>query len=411
MRIPIAATVILFLFSILIDLYIAFDVKSSFHTRKAVRWYWVSAVACWIFLIVILCLPRRNSESGFLPVMWMLFSYLSIYIGKLGYIFSSAIGRLVNLIFRLKTEIHPFRFFGVLFGISLCGILWGGVYYTRHHIMVVREDFASTKLPTEFNGFKIVQISDLHVGTWGNDTTFLSSLVDSVNAQQPDLIVFTGDIVNRQTSELTPFKSTLSRLKARYGVYSILGNHDYGDYVDWEKTDHRNANNDLLAQYEREMGWQLLNNKSKVISSGNDSIILIGVEKWGEPPFPTYGDLNSAIYPSPDSMINQNDGNFKILLSHNPEHWNREVSKNTNINLTLSGHTHAMQTMVKIGNWKWSPAKYRYEQWGGRYDRNNKNGEPTTLYVNIGAGSVGMPTRLLGAFPEITVITLKDERQ
>ena len=135
--------------------------------------------------------------------------------------------------------------------------------------------------------------------------------------------------------------------------------------------------------------------------------MLIGVENWGEPPFPEYGDLDYALSSDSDSECHQNDSNFKILLSHNPEHWNREVSKKTNIDLTLSGHTHGMQVMLKSGDWKWSPSKYRYEQWGGKFYRENINGEPTQLYVNIGSGSVGMPARLLSAYPEITVFTLK----
>lgn len=281
-----------------------------------------------------------------------------------------------------------------------------GVFYTRHKIEVVEETVESQKLPPSFNGYRIVQISDLHVGTWGNDTTFISKLVNQINSLTPDVIFFTGDIVNRQTKELKPFLNILSKLTAKDGVYSVLGNHDYGDYVDWKDPKLRDENNTLLALSMKQMGWRLLNNERVWLRSGNDSILLAGVENWGDPPFPTYGSLEMAIPSSPDSIVNQNDSNFKILLTHNPEHWNREVADKTNINLTLSGHTHGMQTMMKIGSKKWSPAKYRYELWGGKFSRCNEKGDTTHLYVNIGAGEVGMPSRLLGAYPEITVITL-----
>lgn len=284
--------------------------------------------------------------------------------------------------------------------------MWVGAGYTRHHIVVNRIDIESPSIPRPFNGYTIAQISDIHVGTWGNDTTFISNLVDSVNALHPDLIVFTGDIVNRETKELKPFIPVLSRLKAKDGVLSILGNHDYGDYMDWKTPEDREKNNRLLAIYEAEMGWHLMNNERKFLVKDNDSIMVIGIENWGDPPFPTYGDMEKSLSSSRDSVYNQNDNRYKILLTHNPEHWNRHISHETNIGLTLSGHTHAMQMMIDLGGWQWSPAKYRYELWGGLYDRLNDRGQKTQMYVNIGAGEVGMPARLFGAYPEISLFTL-----
>ena len=210
-----------------------------------------------------------------------------------------------------------------------------------------------------------------------------------------------------RTEELKPFISVLSRLKAPDGVLSILGNHDYGDYVDWSNPDDRLANNRELAADQERMGWDLLNNTRRFISKGSDSIMVIGVENIGDPPFPTYGDLEKALPASSDSIYHQNDTRFKILMTHNPAHWDKEVSHTTNIDLSLAGHTHAMQMMIKIGGWEWSPAKFRYEQWGGMYERLNDRGHKTRLYVNIGAGEVGMPSRILNAYPEITLFTLK----
>ena len=406
MRIPIISIIFLFVISFLIDLYISLDAKQTWKKRGA-SVYWISVLCCYALLIVALCLPRRDISSGISVVMWLLFIYLTIYIGKLIYLIVSLVGRITNAVFKSKSLNIPFRYAGLFFGFLVIGIMWIGCGYTRRHIEIVEETFYSEKLPESFNDYRIVQLSDLHVGSWGNDTTFIHSLVDQINSLNPDLIVFTGDLVNRETSELVPFIDPLSGLKAKDGVYSILGNHDYGDYVDWPSPQERLANNLRLAGYERSMGWHLLNNESIYIKNGNDSILLIGVENWGEPPFPEYGDLKRAMNIPGDSIDHRNDSKFKVLLSHNPEHWNREVSKNTNIDLTLSGHTHAMQIMVRIGNWKWSPAKYRYDQWSGRYIRNNEYGEPTQLYVNIGAGAVGMPARLLSAYPEVTLIILK----
>ncbi|MCH5240550.1 MAG: metallophosphoesterase [Muribaculaceae bacterium] len=406
MRIPVLSIIFLFILSFLIDLYISFDARQV-GKKKGMLGYWISAALCYALLIVAISLPRRDVSSSISGVMWMLFTYLTIYIAKVFYLLCSLLGRFVTIAFHTKLKYYPFRLLGIFAGVVFMAIMWIGAGYTRRHIVVNTLEFQSRKLPQEFNGYKIVHISDLHVGTWGNDTTFLKNLVDTVNSLQPDLILFTGDLVNRESHELLPFVNVLSDLQAKDGVYSILGNHDYGDYVDWPSGREKEKNLLKLKEYQRRMGWKMLNNESEFIHSGNDSILLIGVENWGEPPFPKYGDLELAITSNGNAAIHQNDSTFKLLLSHNPEHWNREVSKTTNIDLTLSGHTHAMQTLIKLGNWKWSPAQYRYEQWGGRYDRNNINGEPTSIYVNIGGGAVGMPARLLSAYPEVTLITLK----
>lgn len=373
------------------------------------RLYGAVSVALWIFIVVTLSLPRRDAGESILPVMWMLYSYITVYASKLAYIFFSVCGRIIRLIGRRNYALHSLQWVGSICAFAVFLIMWAGVWDTRHKIVVERVEVESPKVPVGFDGYKIVQLSDLHVGTWGNDTVFVSTLVDSVNALKPDLIVFTGDIVNRRTEELLPFVSVLSRLKAPDGVLSVLGNHDYGDYVDWDSPEERIANNRRLAELQNAMGWHLMNNESQIIRQGNDSIVVAGVENIGDPPFPTYGNLEKAISSSPDSTLHQNDLNFTILLTHNPAHWNQYVSHSTNFDLTLSGHTHAMQMMLRKGDWKWSPATWRYKQWGGMYSRPNRNGEETRLYVNIGAGEVGMPTRLVSAYPEITLFTLHHE--
>ncbi|MDE7190461.1 MAG: metallophosphoesterase [Muribaculaceae bacterium] len=404
MRLPVIVIVLLFVLSIAIDWYIHSDIR--YFSRKESRWpriYAISSVACWIFLVVTVCLPRRSESDSIMAVMWMLYSYLTVYAAKLVYVICSLVGRLLSIG-------KPKRFAsGLWAGVPLGALtfvcMWWGVLVTRHQIETNYVDVYSPKLPYAFEGYRVAQVSDMHVGTWGNDTTFISKLVDAVNAQQADLIVFTGDVVNRKTEELRPFLSVLSRLHAPDGVFSILGNHDYGDYVDWNNEDDHTANNQQLWEWEKDMGWTLLNNDYVLLKRNDEHIALIGVENWGEPPFHVYGDLDKA-YPAPgDTAASLNDNRYKLLLSHNPEHWNQIVSHDTNIDLTLSGHTHAMQFMLRFGKWKWSPSQYRYEQWGGLYERLNKNGEPVSVYVNIGSGEVAMPFRI-GATPEITVLTL-----
>lgn len=379
---------------------------SKYLPREKKRRVWwkiflAFAIAVVILLTVGICLPRKSAESGISAVMWILYTVLSVEFSQIVYSIFSLLG-FIPKIFG-KRRWNTGLWIGLPLGVMVFSMMWWGVLIGRREIETVSVDISSPKLPESFNGYKIAQVSDLHLGTWGNDATFISHLVDSVNSLKPDLIVFTGDIVNREFKEILPFLAPLSRLKAPDGVISILGNHDYGDYVIWPSPQMKAANLDSLKKKQEEIGWKMLNNTSLYLSRHNDSIAIIGVENWGEPPFTKYGDLNKA-YPA-DSLY---DGKFKILLSHNPEHWNQEVSKSSNIDLTLSGHTHAMQSRISIGNWKWSPAKYRYPLWGGLYSRENPSSKQLYLYVNIGAGEVGIPMRI-GASPEITLFTLRTE--
>ncbi len=407
MRMPLPAMLLMIISAIAADIYIYFDIRAYCRKEKKRHWpafYLVTCAFCYGLLIAILCSPLRDRSSSISSVMWMLYTFLSIYIPKFLYVIFSLVGRILPAYRRRKVN------YGAMLGFPLaiivCLLMWWGVVFTRHDIEVIPVEIFSEKLPPAFDNYKIVQFSDAHVGTWGKDTTFISKLVDRINSLDPDLIVFTGDIVNRETGELEPFMKVLSRLNAKDGVYSILGNHDYGDYIDWEYSSERATNNALLQVWQKQMGWTMLNNEHRFIRHDNDSIALIGVENWGEPPFHQYGNLGKAYNLSGDSINNVNDDKFKILLSHNPEHWNQEVTKISNIDLTLSGHTHAMQFMIRLGDWKWSPAGFRYQQWGGLYERLNPKGEPMKLYVNIGCGEVAIPSRI-GAIPEITEIILK----
>lgn len=412
MRIPVITIILVYLFSILADIYIFRDIKNYVRPARQKAWkvgFGIFAVLALLLITVGFCFPRKSTESDIIPLMWMLYTYATIFFAEVAYVICSAIGR-IFVPSRRKRQGRQAVNYGCYVGIVLGGIvfftMWWGSVYTRNEIRINQITLASDRLPKAFDGYRVVQFSDLHTGTWGTDTTFVSRLVDSINACRPDIIVFTGDIVNRRTSELAPFLRVLRRLNARQGVYSILGNHDYGDYITWSAPGEREVNNALLAAWEKQMGWDLLNNDYRLLRVGSDSIALIGVENWGDPPFPQYGDLHAA-YPEDDTR-HLNDSTFKILLTHNPAHWTEEVKHISNIDLTLSGHTHAMQMMASIGDWNWSPAVFRYKEWGGMYE---EAGKPMKLYVNIGAGEVGMPSRIGSAYPEITLFELKSTRK
>ncbi len=406
-EIPVISIILIYVLSLLVDWYIFRDIRTyaARHKKLLLSVHAVLTVASMGLITAIVCWPKDSDERSLLPMMWMLYVYFSIYIPKLIYVVFSAVGRLFKSK-RRGIRINYGAIIGAPLAVIVCLFMWWGVFFTRNEIVVEKVDVVSPRLPQAFDGYRIVQLSDAHVGTWGRDTSFVSKLVDEINSLKPDLIVFTGDIVNRETSEMEPFLGVLSGLKAPDGVYSVLGNHDYGDYMDWDFPSERDANNALMGIWQKQVGWKLMNNSRDFITHDGDSIVLIGVENWGEPPFRQYGKLSDAYPLSKDSIYNLNDSRFKVLLSHNPEHWNREVSKISNVDLTLAGHTHAMQMVFRIFGYEWSPSKWRYPQWKGLYERENQKGDTTRLYVNIGCGEVGIPARFGVAYPEITELTL-----
>lgn len=393
MRLPLLAIIVLILIGVFVDCYIWRQIVGSSRRRwRGVAYAW-SSLLMLIFIIVAVSLPRRSGSGGtLLCVMWMLYAYFSVYIPKYLYCIISFVGLIPRLWHgRRWTVFNPIA---TVVTVVVFVVMWWAAVVNRisYQINEITIEFAD--LPKEFDGYKIVQFSDFHVGTYGSDTAFVSEVVDVMNGLGADAIVFTGDIVNRRTDELLPFVEPLSRLHAPDGVYSILGNHDYGDYSTWKSPEEKADNLRLMRTLQKNMGWRLLDNSTAYLRSGGDSIALIGVENWGEPPFKTYGDLDKA-YPV------QSDSVFKILLTHNPMHWVNTIADNdsVNIDLALSGHTHAMQ--MQIGGW--SPSKWRYPTWGGLYS--DKAGDHK-IYVNIGLGTVAIPARI-GATPEITLITLK----
>lgn len=393
MRIPLLFALVTLTLTLCVDAYIFFAAKRRLASKTPLKIQVYSALALYALLLVGIFMPMRSGDSGILLAkMWILFSYMTFFVGKAVFVIIDILGR-IPAIFGFR----PIPFAGLAGGVfGLIGFLsmWWGALVNRLSVDTVEIDVPVENLPDSFDGYRIVQISDLHVGTFGEDTDFVERMVQHVNALNPDLIVFTGDIVNRKTSEIEPFIESLSRLSALDGVYSILGNHDYGDYYEWNSEEEKAASLKQLIDIQKSMGWNLLLNEHRYIHHGGDSIAIIGVENIGDPPFAVYGDL-AVSYPD------LADSTMKILLTHNPAHWKMEVAdrEHANIPLTLSGHTHAMQIRL----FGWSPAAWRYADWGGLY--RDKSGRHA-MYINIGAGTVGLPMRL-GATPEVTVLTLE----
>lgn len=255
-------------------------------------------------------------------------------------------------------------FSGILAG-ALFLILLYSLTLGRYNYKIETVNLTLENLPAEFDHFKIVQLSDIHLGSFGESYPGMRKLVGEVNRLQPDIIVFTGDMVNNFAAEMSPWITLFQEMKASYGKYAITGNHDYGDYTRWPtETDKRNNLNQFFENM-KSMGFHMLNNDRIPIVEGRDTLWLVGVENWGNPPFPRYGKLDVAI----DSLPGQA---CIILLSHDPSHWRGEVLQVPRIALTLSGHTHAMQFGIKIGKNEWSPAQYIYPEYDGLYRHQNQ---------------------------------------
>ena len=280
-----------------------------------------------------------------------------------------------------------------LAAIPFASLLYG-MFRGKYNFKVLSYKLEYDDLPEAFEGFKIAQISDIHSGSFDSPKKVQYG-VDLVNAQDADVVFFTGDLVNNRAEEILPWIQTFKKINAKHGVYSILGNHDYGDYSPWESPEAKKKNMEDLKKAQKKMGWDLLLNESRFIEKQGQRIAILGVENWGSGGFKKAGDLNKAL-----SNVAAED--FKILMSHDPSHWEAEVIPHPfNIHLTLSGHTHGMQFGIEIPGWvKWSPIKWRYKQWAGIYEKLNQR-----LNVNRGFGYLAYPGRV-GIWPEVTVITL-----
>ncbi len=401
---------------LLLDFYVFQAVKTvsqgaGTRTRSVIYIvYWSLSVMA---LLLFLLLPYLNLENHSKGLRTTIFAIVAgLFFAK----FMAAIFFLIDDLRRLIQWVAGKTFFNATEGENLqegerisrsLFLSWlglaagGGIFGTlvngfsnKYNYEVKKVKLSFPNLPAAFKGLKIVQLSDIHSGSLNNKSAVQKG-IEKVLALKPDLIVFTGDLVNNQTVELEPFMDVFNQLKAPMGVYSILGNHDYGDYVEWPTAQAKRDNLERMKEAHAALGWKLMLNESAIFERGEEKIALLGVENWSaKARFPKYGKLEKA-YAGTEGIP------FKLLLSHDPSHWDAEVrTKYSDIDLMLAGHTHGMQFGVELPWFKWSPVQYVYQQWAGLYEQAAQK-----LYVNRGYGFIGYPGRV-GIMPEITLLEL-----
>lgn len=319
---------------------------------------------------------------------------ISSFIPKIIFVLVISILYFSNFAFSGKESLIVIPLIGLFSGFLPFFVIVYAIFRSAYHFKIHHIKVYFKHLPKSFNGLKIIQISDLHLGSFNYRYHLLDKAVKQINQEKADYICFTGDLVNNFAWELRGWEKILGNLIAKKGKYAILGNHDYGDYSNWDTEKEKEDNFEAIKQFYEKINFNLLLNEANIIEHNNEKIAIIGIENWGKPPFKQYGDLNKAI-----KQVEKIP--FKILLSHDPTHWTEEVINTTNIALTLSGHTHGMQAGFQYKKWEWSPIKYKYKEWAGLYTIKDQY-----LYVNRGLGWLGFPGRL-GMRPEITVIELK----
>lgn len=404
---------LLMLFGLLlaIDLY-AFQAFRTLAQSWSATLKNVLTIVFWVIPILTLVLVLVASYTDFSQTNKATYSILRTlvfiaYISKLLILPVLLIDDLRRLIFWTSDYFNPqtprhdlsrSRFlaqFGLLLGSIPFVSLTYGIIRNPYRYKVFRETARIKNLPAALDGLRIVQISDIHAGSF----TFKEPVrhaIDLINAQQPDLVFFTGDLVNDRAEEMQPYMDVFDKIKAQYGVFSVLGNHDYGDYVPWATPEAKQKNLENLKDIHRQLGWRLLINEHETIEIKGQAVAVIGVENYSAlERFPRHGDLQRAHAGSDHAAL-------KLLLSHDPTHWDLQITKGfPDIAVTFSGHTHGFQFGVEIPGFRWSPAQFIYRQWAGLY----RQGEQF-LYVNRGLGFLGYPGRV-GILPEVTVLELR----
>jgi len=319
----------------------------------------------------------------------------SIYLPKIVFIAFISLYFIISLFRNSKSKrpVYIIIFGSITYLIIVMAMLWG-IEYGRFNSQIIRTELSFEDLPKSFNNLKIIQISDLHLGTVSNHKKFIEGIVQTINYEKPDFIFITGDFVNSFSSEVIQFIPVLKKLQATQGKYAVFGNHDYGDYYIWNNASEQLADHKKLISYFSKMGIKILSNENIFIKRQKDTIYIAGIENWGEKPYRQEGDLNEAL----DKI---DSDKFVMLLSHDPEFWDFEVLKHKNIKITFSGHTHGFQLGLKVGSFEWSPFKYFFDRVSGLYENKGQ-----FLYVNRGLGAALYPGRV-GIYPEISVFTLK----
>lgn len=384
-----------------------FYVYQAFKTITSNNWlrigYWaVTLLVYGFFIYELLNFKRTDRDHHRIQIVASIF--LIFLLPKLFIVFFlliEDIGRFFQYLFtffaRPESYFPERRQFISLIGLGIAGIFSAlvidGIIFGkyRHNVRKVKLKIAG--LPDVFKGYKIVQISDVHSGSFFHPEK-LQKAVDLINEQKADLVLFTGDMVNNFASEFQPFVPLFSTIQAKDGKFSILGNHDYGDYAEWNSAEEKAQNIPNLIELQKQAGFEMLRNEHRIIDKNGEKLYILGVENWGEKPFPQYGDLNKASAGIPADAA-------KILMSHDPTHFDAVVKNHpSNVQLTLSGHTHGMQFGLDLKNVRWSPVQYRYKKWADLYESAGKY-----LYVNRGFGVIAFPGRV-GIEPEITLIEL-----
>lgn len=345
-----------------------------------------------LFIYIKLGLEMLHNFRVVAWIMWMYFFFLLIYIPKIIHILFYFLNFLYRKIF--KKDNYYFNIIRIVLSVIVVITMLMGAYVTPRKFEITHVQVNIPNLPATFEGYKIVQISDIHLGSWNKKFKKLKPVIELINKQDADIIVFTGDMVNNFAEETEGWQPYFLEMKAKSGKFAVLGNHDYGDYTDWETEDKRTYNKLKINKSIRDFGFRLLLNENFQLKNGSDSILLVGVENWGKTQKFRYSNLNQALKGSSSTQP-------KILLSHDPNHWDAEVLGKKDIVLTLSGHTHAAQLGVKIGKRLFSPASFVFKYWSGLYENNGQY-----IYVNRGIGYIGLPMQI-GVRPEITVIELK----
>ena len=389
---------ILLLTLLVSDLYIYYR---FFWRHKRPTWTYFTFIPNILLSVaaLVLCFSESHTVQNMQQMALFFSIYLLFAVPKTLYLTTDLIGRGISRLFPKSEKVCSATSIALSFILFL--MILSGLTFGTSHIVTEEATFRSNDLPASFNGYRIVQISDLHLTSFSRRTGTVEDIVEKIMNLRPDMIVFTGDLVSIDVNEMDGFDDILSRLKAPDGVYSVMGNHDYLTYANYlsprEQTTHRRQ----LIERQKAMGWDMLMNEHRIIRRGPDSIAIVGVENDGKPPFPARGDLKKALKGIPGYGAPDGSGPrmFKILLSHDPTHWRRSVLPETDIQLTLSGHTHGMQFMV----FGWSLSKLFYPEWKHMYRENGRG-----LYVSLGLGEALIPLRF-GAWPEINVITLQNK--
>lgn len=420
----VVSILILTIILIAVDFYVfqaiktVFDDKSS-TTTKIIYWvFWVLNILTILSVVAYNFVPRNGFIltitrfflvwsvifyfSKFFAVLFLFFDdiyrlALWVYYQFAGYPVQEVVVKMPND--TLQSEGIPRSEFlsraGLIAATTPLVTMSYGILSGAHDYQIHRKTLYLPNLPQSFDGFRFAQLSDIHSGSFFNKVAVKGG-IEMLLKEKPDAVFFTGDLVNNEANEMREYQDIFAKVKAPMGVYSTLGNHDYGDYVMWESVEAKRKNLDNLKAIHANMGWHLLMNESKYIEQGGDKIAVIGIENWSaKGRFPKYGSLAKAHEHTEEASV-------KILLSHDPSHWRAEVLEQyKDIDLMLAGHTHGMQFGIEIGGFRWSPVQYFYDEWADLYTQGRQH-----LYVNRGFGYIGYPGRI-GILPEITIFELK----